>query len=130
MNILLAIESIWLAVGFGFLCVLGVVVVEAFVLYLFRLNSFGRCFRDSIMANIGSGLLCLLLLLVLNKVEIDGLTHLIIFAFFFLVSSFFETWLIRLLNNQLSWSKILPASLVMNLLTYAAGYWVFSTYMF
>jgi hypothetical protein len=127
---LLAIESLWLAVGFGLGAFLVTVLVEAVILNLFKLNPFGRCFRDSFMANIGSALLCLLLLLILNKVEIEGMTHMMIFAFFFFVASFFETWLIRLLNSQLKWSKILPASLVMNLISYAIGYYVFSTYMF
>jgi hypothetical protein len=127
---LLAIESLWLAVGFGLLSFLGSVLIEAVVLYLFKLNPFGRCFRDSLLANIGSALLCLLLLLILNKVEIEGETHLMIFSFFFFVASFFESWLIRLLNNQLKWSKILLASLVMNLITYTAGYYIFSEYMF
>jgi len=127
---LLAIESLWLAGGFGLLSFLGAVLIEAVILYLFKLNRFGRCFRDSLMANIGSALLCLLLLLILNKVEIEGMTHLMIFSFFFLVSSFFESWIIRLLNKQLKWSMIFAASLVMNLITFAAGYYIFSEFMF
>lgn len=127
---LLAIESIWLAVGFGLGSFLIVSMVEAIILFLFRLNPFGRCFRDSILANIGSGLLCLLLMLILNKVEIEWLSHLMIFSFFFVVSSIFETWIIRLLNSQLTWGKILPASFVMNLITYAGGYYFFTSYMF
>jgi len=126
----LAIESLWLAGGFGLLSFLGAVLIEAAILYLFKLNAFGRCFRDSLMANIGSALLCLLLLLILNKVEIEGVTHLVIFSFFFLVASFFESWIIRLLNKQLKWSRIFVASLVMNLITYAAGYYIFSEFMF
>ena len=127
---LLAIESLWLAGGFGLLSFLVTVFIEAVVLYLFKLNPFRRCFRDSLMANIGSALLCLLLLLILNKVEIEGVTHLMIFSFFFLVASFFESWIIRLLNNQLKWPKIFAASLVMNLITFAAGYYIFSEFMF
>jgi len=127
---LLAIESLWLAGGVGFGSFLVFVLIEAFILYFFKLNPFKRCFRDSLMANIGSALLCVLLLLILNKVEIEGETHLMIFSFFFLVSTFFETWIIRLLNKELKWSKILPASLLMNLITYAGGYYIFSTFMF
>jgi len=127
---LLAIESLWLAAGFGFGYFVVVILLEAIILYLFKLNSFSRCFRDSIMANIGSALLCLLLILILNKVEIEGMTHLMIFSVFFLVASLFESWIIKLLNKDLGWSRILSASLLMNLLTYAAGYYVFSTYMF
>jgi len=127
---LLAIESLWLAAGFGFGYFVVVILLEATILYLFKLNSFSRCFRDSIMANIGSALLCLLLILILNKVEIEGMTHLMIFSVFFLVASLFESWIIKLLNKDLGWSRILSASLLMNLFTYAAGYYVFSTYMF
>ena len=126
----LAIESLWLAAGFGFGYFVVVILLEATILFLFKLNSFGKCFRDSIMANIGSALLCLLLVLILNKVEIEGMTHLMIFTVFFLIASLFESWIIKLLNKDLAWSRILSASLLMNLLTFAAGYYVFSTYMF
>ena len=127
---LLAIESLWLATGFGLGYFVVVILLEATILFLFKLNAFGRCFRDSIMANIGSALLCLLLVLILNKVEVEGMTHLMIFSVFFLVASLFESWIIKLLNKDLAWPRIISASLLMNLLTYAVGYYVFSTYMF
>lgn len=126
---LLAIESIWLAAGFGFGSFMVVILLEATILYLFKLNSFRRCFRDSIMANIGSALLCLLLFLILNKVEVEGMNDLMIFSVFFLIASLFESWIIKLLNKDLRWSRILSASLLMNLFTYTAGYYMFSTYM-
>jgi hypothetical protein len=120
---LLAIESLWLAAGFGLLSFLVVILVEAGIMTGFKLNGFGRNVRDSLMANIGSALLCLLLFLIMNKIEIEELTHLIIFTVFFLVSAFFEGWIIKLLNRSQRWSRILAASLVMNLVTYAGSYY-------
>jgi hypothetical protein len=53
-----------------------------------------------------------------------------IFSIFFLIASLFESWIIKLLNKELRWSTIVSASLLMNLLTFSAGYYMFSTYMF
>jgi len=124
---LLAIESLWLAAGLGFGSFLIVILVEAIILTFFKLNRFGRNLRDSLMANIGSALLCLLLFLILNKIEIEGDTDLIMFAIFFLVSSFLEAWIIKLLNRPFRWSKILAASLVMNLVTYSLSYFALTS---
>src|SRR5207247_976875 len=127
---LLAIESLWMAVALGLISFLVMIFIEALIMTIFKLNPLGRNVRDSLLANIGSALLCLLLILILNKIEIEGLTHLMIFSVFFLVSSFFESWIIKLLNKQLNWSRILAASLVMNLVTYTGSYYLFTTYMY
>jgi hypothetical protein len=119
---LLAIESVWLAAGLAFFSFLIVILVEAAIMTGFRLNRFGRNVRDSLMANIGSALLCLFLFLNLDKIELEWLTHLMIFGVYFLVSALLEAWIIKMLNRPQSWSRILGASLVMNLVTYAAGY--------
>ena|SRR5215471_6022293 len=117
---LLAIESLWIAAGLGLFSFFIVILIEAVIMTGFKLNGFGRNFRDSLMANIGSFLLCILLLLIFNKIDFEG--YLMIFAVYFLTSALLEAWIIKLLNRPLAWSRILPASLVMNLVTYAASY--------
>jgi len=127
---LLSIDNLWTAAGLGVLCFFVVILVEAVILKIFKLNSFGRCLRDSLMANIGSALLNTLLFLVFNKVEFEGMTHLVEFGILFLISALFEAWIIKLLNKSTPWSKILAASFVMNLVSFAAAYYAVDTYMF
>jgi hypothetical protein len=127
---LLAIESLWLAAGLGLLSFFLMCVVEGLVLLLFKINRFGRCLRDSIMANIGTLLLNILLFLILNKVEFEGISEFTEVCFLFLISAFFESWIIRLLNGQVKWSRILAASFIMNLLSFAGGWMVYTTFIF
>jgi hypothetical protein len=127
---LLAIENLWLVAALGLFSFLLVVLVEAIIMLLFRINSFGRCFRDSFMANVGTLLLGILLFLVFNKMEFEGLTELAELGAFFLIASLFEGWIVKLLNTNGPWSKVLAASFIMNLLTFGASYLFFLMYIF
>src|SRR5215813_12204522 len=101
------------------------VIVETIVMLLFKFDSFSKSLIDSIMANIGSLLLGILLFLVLNKAEfgISQVSELIILYF---ITSTFEAWLIKLLNAKMTFGRILLTSLVMNILSFAALYLIFT----
>jgi hypothetical protein len=110
--------------GYMVAFILFVLLAEAAVMFLFKLNRFGKTLLYSFMANIGSFLLFILLFLVLNKQEFDGISQLSELVIFYLVSCLFEAWIIRLLSPELSWGRILPASFVMNLVSFAVAYLV------
>ena len=119
---MLSVGGLWLLAGLIVLSFMLVVLTEAVVMFLFKLNRFGKTVVDSLMANIGWALLVIFLLLIFNKSgfdQISGLPELIIF---YLITSFFEAWLIKFLNTQIAFGKILAASFVMNLLTCGAAY--------
>src|ERR1044072_4669553 len=98
---LLAIESLWIAVALGVGSFFLVMLFEAMIMFFFKMNVFRRCLRDSVMANIGSALLCFLLFLILNKVEFD---YIQLFTVFFTASFLLESWIIKLLNKYLKWT--------------------------
>jgi hypothetical protein len=119
---LLSIEGLWLLAGLIILSFILVVLTEAVVMFLFKLNRFGKAVVDSLMANIGWALLVILLILIFNKSAFDQISGLPELIIFYLVTSLFEAWLIKLLNTRLGFGKILAASLVMNLLTCGTAY--------
>jgi len=102
-SVLLAID--WSLVRVG-LIILGMgiftVVMETVVMVLFKFDRFGKSLVYSIMANIGSLLLGILLFLIFNKTEF-GVSQRAELLVLFSVTSLFEAWLIRLLNPRMSW---------------------------
>ena len=104
------------------------VIVETIVMLLFKFDSFGKSLVDSIMANIGSLLLGILLFLVFNKAEfgVSQVSELIVLYF---ITSIFEAWLIKLLNPKMTFGRILLTSLVMNILSFAALYLIFTQFL-
>jgi hypothetical protein len=104
------------------------VVLETVIMVLFKFDRFKRSLVYSIMANIGSLLLGILLFLVFNKTEfgVSQLTELIVL---YGVTSLFEAWLIQLLNPRMSWGRIILTSLVMNLLSFILLYLTFTKFL-
>jgi len=98
------------------------ITAEAVVLLLFKVNRFKLALRDSFMANVGSVLLGILLFLIFNKAEFEGISAFTELIFLYVLTVVFEAWIVRLLNIRHSWARILPASLVMNLLTFSVMY--------
>src|SRR6185295_11663531 len=117
-SFLLAID--WSLVRVG-LVILGMgiftVVIETVVMVLFKFDRFRRSLVYSIMANIGSLLLGILLFLVFNKTEF-GVSQQSELIVLFCVTLLFEAWLIRLLNPRTGWGRIILTSFVMNLLSF------------
>ena len=101
------------------------VVIETIVMLLFKFDSFRKSLVDSVMANIGSLLLGVLLFLIFNKTEfsISQISELFIL---YCITSIFEALLIKLLNTTMSWGRIIMTSFVMNLLSFASLYLIFT----
>jgi hypothetical protein len=104
------------------------VIVETVVMLLFKFDRFSKSLVDSIMANIGSLLLGILLFLVFNKTEfaISQVSELVIL---YCITAIFEAWLIKLLNTKMNWGKIIITSFVMNLLSFGALYLIFTKFL-
>ena len=104
------------------------VIIETIVMMLFKFDRFGKSLVDSIMANIGSLLLAVLLFLVFNKKEF-AMSQVSELFILYCVTSIFEGWLIKLLNTRMSWGRILATSFVMNLLSFFALYIIFTKFL-
>lgn len=104
------------------------VIVETIVMLFFKFDSFSKSVVDSIMANLGSLLLGILLFLVFNKTEfgISQVSELIILYF---ITSVFEAWLIKLLNTKMGFGRIILTSIVMNLLSFTILYLIFTKFL-
>ena len=103
--------------------------VEAAVMFLFKLNRFWKSVSDSLVVNIGSFLLGVLLFLIFNKSEFEGISELTEFGAYYFLTCIFEAWIIKLLNKDRRWARIIAASFVMNLVTFAAMYLVLTLYL-
>src|SRR6476620_4937169 len=104
------------------------VIMETVVMVLFKFDRFRRSLVYSIMANIGSLLLGILLFLVFNKTEF-GVSQQSELIVLFCVTSLFEAWLIRLLNPRMGWGRIILTSFVMNLLSFISLYLIFTKFL-
>ena len=93
------------------------VIVETIVMLLFKFDSFSKSIVDSIMANIGSLLLGILLFLVFNKTEF-GISQMLELIVLYFITSVFEAWLIKLLRPYMPFGRIIITSFVMNLLSF------------
>ena len=98
---MLSVDGLWLLAGLIVLSFMLVVLTEAVVMFLFKLNRFGKTVVDSLMANIGWALLVILLILIFNKSAFDQISGLPELIIFYLVTSFFEAWLIKFLNTKI-----------------------------
>ena len=128
-SILLSID--WSLVRVGLvLFSMGVftVIVETIVMLLFKFDRFSKSLVDSIMANIGSLLLGVLLFLIFNKTEF-AISQIFELVILYCITSLFEAWLIKLLNVKMSWGKIIITSFIMNLLSFAALYVIFTKFL-
>ncbi|TMI89362.1 MAG: hypothetical protein E6H06_18190 [Bacteroidetes bacterium] len=104
------------------------VIVETIVMLLFKFDSFGKSVVDAIMANIGSLLLGILLFLVFNKTEF-GISQIMELVILYFITSVFEAWLIKLLRKKMAFGRIILTSFVMNLLSFASLYLIFTQFL-
>jgi len=128
-SFLLAIDWSLVRVGLVILATgIFTVVIETVVMVLFKFDRFGRSLVYSIMANIGSLLLGILLFLIFNKTEF-GISQRSELIILFCITSLFEAWLIKLLNPVAGWGRIIVTSLVMNLLSFILLYLTFTKFL-
>jgi len=104
------------------------VIVETIVMLLFKFDSFSKSIVDSIMANIGSLLLGILLFLVFNKTEF-GISQMLELIVLYFITSVFEAWLIKLLRPYMPFGRIIITSFVMNLLSFTGLYLIFTQFL-
>jgi hypothetical protein len=104
------------------------VIIETIVMVLFRFDRFGKSVVDSIMANIGSLLLGILLFLVFNKTEFN-ISQIAELFCLYCITAIFEALLIKLLNPSMSMIRIVVTSFVMNLLSFVALYLIFTRFL-
>jgi len=104
------------------------VIMETVVMVLFKFDRFRRSLVYSIMANIGSLLLGILLFLIFNKTEF-GISQQSELIVLYCVTSVFEGWLIKLLNPRMGWGRIILTSFVMNLLSFILLYLIFTKFL-
>jgi len=128
-SFLLAIDWSLVRVGLIILATgIFTVVIETVVMVLFKFDRFGRSLVYSIMANIGSLLLGILLFLIFNKTEF-GVSQRSELIILFCITSLFEAWLIKLLNPAMGAGRIILTSFVMNLLSFISLYLVFTKFL-
>jgi hypothetical protein len=128
-SFLLAIDWSLVRVGLIILATgIFTVVIETVIMVLFKFDRFGRSLVYSIMANIGSLLLGILLFLIFNKTEF-GISQRSELIILFCITSLFEAWLIRLLNPGMGWGRIILTSFVMNLLSFISLYLIFTKFL-
>jgi hypothetical protein len=104
------------------------VIVETIVMLVFKFDRFSKSLVDSIMANIGSVLLGVLLFLIFNKTEF-GISQIFELIILYCIVSIFEAWLIKLLNSTMSWRRIIVTSFIMNLLSFVFLYLIFTRFL-
>src|SRR6476646_9151281 len=128
-SFLLAIDWSLVRVGLIILATgIFTVVIETVIMVLFKFDRFGRSLVYSIMANIGSLLLGILLFLIFNKTEF-GISQQSELIVLYCVTSVFEGWLIKLLNPRMGWGRIILTSFVMNLLSFILLYLIFTKFL-
>ncbi len=128
-SFLLAIDWSLVRVGLVILAMgIFTVVMETVVMVLFKFDRFGRSLVYSIMANIGSLLLGILMFLIFNKTEF-GVSQGSELIILFCITSLFEAWLIKLLNPGMGWGRIILTSFVMNLLSFISLYLIFTKFL-
>jgi hypothetical protein len=128
-SFLLAIDWSLVRVGLIILATgIFTVVIETVVMVLFKFDRFGRSLVYSIMANIGSLLLGILLFLIFNKTEF-GVSQRSELIILFCITSLFEAWLIKLLNPGMGWGRIILTSFVMNFLSFISLYLIFTKFL-
>jgi len=104
------------------------VIVETVVMLLFKFDRFSKSVVDAIMANIGSLLLGILLVLVFNKAEFS-VSQVFELVILYCITSLFEGWLIKLLNPKMGWGRIILTSFIMNFLSFSLLYITFTKFL-
>ena len=126
---LLAVDWHMVRVGLVFLMMgLYKIILETLVMLAFRFDRFRKILVDSVMANIGVVLLVILLLLIFNKREFN-ISQLLELFILYCIVALFEAWLIKLLNRDMRWVKIIFTSFVMNLLSFISLYIIFTKFL-
>jgi len=104
-----------------------IILIEAIVMMFFKLNRFAKALGDSTIVNIASVLIIILVIGILADIEVGTVDALLILTGtgLFLLTFLGESLVLKLLNKNIPWSRIISASAVMNLLTYILLYFYY-----
>jgi hypothetical protein len=104
-----------------------IILIEAIVMLFFKLNRFAKVLGDSTIVNIASVLIIILVIGILADFKVGAVDVPLILtgAGLYLLTFLGESLVLKLLNRNLPWHRILAASAVMNLLTYILLYFYY-----
>lgn len=116
---------------FFLLHVVTTLFIEGTVLYSFKYKAFKRCLTDAFIVNLCSLIIGLFLMnpfqtIARNFDNRDDVTPytLVLLLLFFIETVLVEGLILRLLNKTYPVKKLVLATLIMNIITYIALYWV------
>lgn len=113
-------DLLWLAL----IVLLGITVVEWIVLLLFSINTPGKAFLHSLIVNVASAVLGYALAEPVASIGQNDSSGLLSWFVFFAVTLIVEGFLLQLLNKQKPAKKVWLAAITMNIVTYAALYFL------
>ena len=104
-----------------------IILIEAIVMMLFKLNRFAKALGDSTIVNIASVLIIILVIGILADIEVGTVDAPLIVtgAGLFLLTFLGESLVLKLLNKNQPWRRIASASAVMNLITFILLYFFY-----
>jgi hypothetical protein len=98
-----------------------IVLAEAMIMYLMKMNRFLKCVGDSILANLGSLLIGVLLFFIGGRTDIE-LSFWAVFAGLYVITVVSEAIFLKWLNKEQSWKRVFTISIVMNIASYLILY--------
>jgi hypothetical protein len=98
-----------------------IVLVEAVIMFFMKMNRFLKCVGDSILANLGSLLIGVLLFFIGGRTEIE-LSFWVIFAGLYVITVVSEAIFLKWLNKEQSWKRVFIISVIMNMASYLILY--------
>jgi hypothetical protein len=104
-----------------------IVLIEAVVMMVFKLNRFVKAIGDSVIINIASVLIIFLVVGILADIQVGTVDAplFVTAAGLYFLTFIAEGLVLKLLNKGLRWGKIISASAIMNLLTYILLYFFY-----
>ena len=106
-----------------------IILIEAIVMLFFKLNRFAKTLGDSAIVNIASILIIFLVIGILADMEVGTIdvAPILTAAGLYLLTVLGESLVLKLLNRNLPWLRIVAASAIMNLLTFILLYFYYSS---
>lgn len=98
-----------------------IVLVEAVIMFFMKMNRFLKCVGDSILVNLGSLLIGVLLFLIGGQIDLE-LPFWIIFSGLYLITVVSEAVFLKWLNKGKSWQRVFIVSIIMNIASYLILY--------
>ena len=95
------------------------ILLEAFVMFQYKLNRFGKCLSQSVIVNIVSLVAGILIGYLISSIGGEKISLVLPFIIMFVATVLIEGGLLIWMNRQQAKKKIWQATLVMNIASYA-----------